>query len=196
MIKYIAFFLFTVCAFAQSTVDGGPRTLYSSPTNPLQCVIGQVFFKTGVAAGLNLYGCPSTNTWTLQSGAGAGAGTGLLLSGGNFIIDPTWTQTVASTIQGTCTSFVATGSATGSLVATASCPMPAYSNGQALTLEISDGASHGADTIQVGALGPIALKKISGGAVVAIGSGDMLQKVVYPITYNADLSPACFIVKL
>jgi hypothetical protein len=36
---------------------------------PAACSVGEAFFKSDAAAGQNWYGCTSTNTWTLQSGA-------------------------------------------------------------------------------------------------------------------------------
>ena len=42
-------------------------------TLPATCAVGQMLFLTTAAAGQNVYGCASTNTWTLQSG-GAGSG--------------------------------------------------------------------------------------------------------------------------
>lgn len=34
---------------------------------PATCSVGQAFFQTNAAAGLNLYGCTATNSWTLFS---------------------------------------------------------------------------------------------------------------------------------
>jgi hypothetical protein len=36
---------------------------------PASCTLGEAFFKTNAPAGQNLYGCTSTNTWTLMGGA-------------------------------------------------------------------------------------------------------------------------------
>jgi hypothetical protein len=42
---------------------------------PGVCAPGELFFKSNAPAGQNLYGCSSTNTWTLQSsGTGGGGG--------------------------------------------------------------------------------------------------------------------------
>lgn len=35
---------------------------------PATCVVGQLFFDTGAAAGQNIYGCTAINTWTVQGG--------------------------------------------------------------------------------------------------------------------------------
>lgn len=39
---------------------------------PATCSVGQMFFVTAAPSGQNIYGCASTNTWTLQSGGGPG----------------------------------------------------------------------------------------------------------------------------
>src|SRR5258708_15910050 len=41
---------------------------------PSTCSVGDLFFQTSAAAGSNLYGCASANTWTVQSGGGGGGG--------------------------------------------------------------------------------------------------------------------------
>lgn len=41
---------------------------------PATCTVGDVYFKSDAAAGSNIYGCTTTNAWTVQ-GAGAGANT-------------------------------------------------------------------------------------------------------------------------
>jgi hypothetical protein len=43
-------------------------------TLPATCTVGDMAFKTGVAAGQNLYGCTSTNIWTQQAGGGGPGG--------------------------------------------------------------------------------------------------------------------------
>lgn len=53
--------------------------LLSIPTNttlPGSCSIGQVFFLSTAIAGQNIYGCTSSNTWTLQSAGTSGGGGG------------------------------------------------------------------------------------------------------------------------
>lgn len=56
---------------------------------PGTCSVGQLYFKSDAAAGSNVYGCTSANTWTLMSGAGGSGGTGDVVgpggaTGGNF----------------------------------------------------------------------------------------------------------------
>ena len=47
---------------------------------PATCRTGELYYKTSAPAGQNLYGCTSTNTWTLQSGGGSGGGGGAVSS--------------------------------------------------------------------------------------------------------------------
>ena len=58
--------------FSQSSITKPART---GSTLPSTCSVGEAFFRTGVTAGLNLYGCTSANTWTIL-GDGSGGGTG------------------------------------------------------------------------------------------------------------------------
>jgi hypothetical protein len=44
-------------------------------TLPSTCAVGDVFFDTDAAAGANIFGCTSTDFWTLQSGGGGGSST-------------------------------------------------------------------------------------------------------------------------
>ena len=47
---------------------------FKTGTNlPSACQTGEVFFKTDVASGQNIYGCVATNTWAVQSSGGGSA---------------------------------------------------------------------------------------------------------------------------
>lgn len=98
MRKIYLLFLATVlavCSFAQEPsvgipAGGGlnlPATARSKPTPrgtslPGTCDVGETYFKTDAAAGQNLYGCTSTNTWTLLGdGGGAGGGDNVSVNG-------------------------------------------------------------------------------------------------------------------
>lgn len=52
-------------------------------TLPSTCLVGDYFFKSDEAAGSNLFGCTSTNTWTLLGGAGGSASFNAIISGTN-----------------------------------------------------------------------------------------------------------------
>lgn len=74
------------CAFAQSSINGDRVTLGAvdnsgatstkpsksglSSAIPATCSVGMTYFKTDATAGSNLFGCTSTNVWTLQGGGG------------------------------------------------------------------------------------------------------------------------------
>lgn len=45
---------------------------------PATCSAGQSYFRTNVSAGLNLFSCTSTNTWTCMSCGSGGGGGGLI----------------------------------------------------------------------------------------------------------------------
>jgi hypothetical protein len=59
--------------------------LKSGAVLPATCTQAQLFFETTAPAGANLFGCTSTNTWSLQGGTG-GSG-----SGGSLTIDSSGT---------------------------------------------------------------------------------------------------------
>jgi hypothetical protein len=46
-------------------------------TLPATCTVGQMYYKANATAGLNLYGCTSTNVWTLQGDGSGGGGVSL-----------------------------------------------------------------------------------------------------------------------
>lgn len=54
---------------AQST-----RPIKSGSILPATCEVAELFFLTSAAAGSNLYACPSTNSWVVESGSGGVAG--------------------------------------------------------------------------------------------------------------------------
>jgi hypothetical protein len=53
---------------------------------PATCSVGQLFFNSAAAAGVNLYACTATNVWSLEAGNGGsgGGGTGGSGSGASF----------------------------------------------------------------------------------------------------------------
>jgi hypothetical protein len=52
---------------------------------PATCSVGDLFFQTSAPAGLNLYGCASANTWTVQSGGGSGGGSLAIDNNGTLV---------------------------------------------------------------------------------------------------------------
>lgn len=57
------------------------RPIKTGTSLPVTCAPGDMFFLTNAPAGLNLYGCTTTNNFSLQSGGGSGGG------GGSFTIE-------------------------------------------------------------------------------------------------------------
>ncbi|MGH9452792.1 MAG: hypothetical protein ACRD2O_02350 [Terriglobia bacterium] len=58
------------------TTASSTRPVKTGTTLPATCTAGDLYFKTNAPSGMNLYGCPSTNTWALQSGGSGGGGGG------------------------------------------------------------------------------------------------------------------------
>jgi hypothetical protein len=111
-------------------------------------------------------------------------------------IDTSFGATNAAVIAATNTALIATGSSSGILIANLSGMLSGYTSGQYFTVQISDGPSHGSDTLNIQGVGPVALKKISAGSVVAIAANDMLLNVPYIIRYAGALGTPAFIVNL
>lgn len=63
--------LFALALSSWAQVSSAPPLLnYKGTTLPSTCTVGRLFFDTDATAGSNVYGCTSTNTWTLQGGGG------------------------------------------------------------------------------------------------------------------------------
>ncbi len=80
-------------------------------TLPATCNVGQIFFKTNATAGSNLYGCTSTNVWTVEAGGGGGGITpDATLTAGLPLIGAGTTHATVGTKTGTGNEFVASQS--------------------------------------------------------------------------------------
>jgi len=93
---WLCFFIATICS-AQTLVDlrtqsksvdfgdaSSTRSIKVGTVLPATCATGELFFNTAANAGANVYGCSSTNTWSLQTAggnAGAVAGIGTTVTG-------------------------------------------------------------------------------------------------------------------
>ncbi len=89
---------------------------------------------------------------------------------------------------GTDHSIIATSGGAGAVFAAAGSPtFSAYTENQTLSFIPSDHACVAAATLNIDGLGPIALMKVVGGALVSIEAGDCLQNV--PILLRAYGSP-------
>lgn len=77
-------------------------------TLPATCTVGEMVNKTDATAGQNIYGCTSTNTWTLQSGGSSGGGGGsstvsaLMASGTSLVLTHNGALTNAYALPLTC----------------------------------------------------------------------------------------------
>ncbi len=60
-------------SFTAATRTAPHRSGTGSPASRDNCTVGDTYFQTDATAGSNIWGCTSTNTWTLQGG-GSGKG--------------------------------------------------------------------------------------------------------------------------
>jgi len=61
------------------------RPLKTGVVLPATCAVGELFFKSDATAGLNIYECQSTNTWTQQLSSGGGGGGGSDFTGSTAV---------------------------------------------------------------------------------------------------------------
>lgn len=166
--KLLTLLIFSAALVSAQVKDTSPRNFYSGASAPAACAVGDVFFKTGVVAGSNLYGCTATDTWTLQGGAG-GSGNMLVTLGAT---DPTgacavgtayYLQTTLHTlwhcpVSGAWEKFLSTTN-TGPYVQTSPTgttpvtPVPAgeatiYLNSTSKTLKVLDDAGTESSTVR------------------------------------------------
>ena len=176
------------------------------------CSQGQTFFKTNAAAGANFYACTSPNTWTLEGGTGnsalsylttnaesslsdgrriaAGTGIGPFVDTGpaGMLIIPLDTAVALTkvTAQAGAPWSLISASASGTVYSAAASPaLAAYTQNQFFSF-IPDVNCGNSPTLNIDSLGPIALKKISGGALVAVTADDCLAGVPYHIRAHGN----------
>ena len=82
---------------------------------PTSCSVGEAFFKTNAAAGQNLYGCTSTNTWSQMGSAGMGSQLGDFAAGN--------TSASAQTLGAGCSSVTPCQIRTGATLFTMTAPV-------------------------------------------------------------------------
>jgi hypothetical protein len=177
---------------------------------PSTCSQGQTFFQTNAPAGANFYACISTNTWALESGnAGlsylttntegslsngrriaAGTGIGPFVDtgpAGTLIIplDTAVALTKVTAQAGAPWSLTPAGASGTGYSAAASPTLTAYTRNQFFSFipDVNCGVS---PTLTIDGLGPIALKKISGGALSALTTNDCLAGVPYQIRAHGN----------
>jgi hypothetical protein len=180
---------------------------------PVTCGAGQMFFLTAAAAGQNVYGCASANTWTLEGGGGTGGSiavesSGLLVGAAsalNFVAGSGSTYAISTAGQtaliqaGADTGVVESlarnqsgapvlcGSASGSGAAY-SCSMAptltVYTAGMALNWLPDVNGAGGPTTMNVDALGSKPLKLADG--ATDPGPGDVVAGRLYALWYDGS----------
>lgn len=85
---------------AMSFTGDGSIMIPVGTTLPASCSVGQIFFKSDATTGQRLYGCESTDTWSVQGDGGVGSGDNVTVKGteidttANFVdSDIGWTLT-------------------------------------------------------------------------------------------------------
>lgn len=106
------------------TTSSTTRPLKSGITLPAACNLGEMFFLTSAAAGANLYGCASANSWTLESN---GSGGGSSVQSASQLSDLTPTRNTSTTllIGSTCALATPCNVRTGSVTYTFTAPATA-----------------------------------------------------------------------
>jgi hypothetical protein len=179
MTLIITIILCAAALFGQ-TKDTFPRNLANSASLPATCTVGDVYFRTGVTAGENVYGCTSTNTWTLQSGGGSSvtAGTGIGVAGSTVSIDDTVTATRAQVQSGADTTCVDAGG-DDTYACTLTPPLGSYTTGMRLSLKVST-TNTGAATVDAGP----GAKTIKTAAGATLADGDIVAGAAVQIAYD------------
>ncbi len=174
---------------------------------PSVCGIGQMFFLSNAAAGQNLYGCVTTNTWNLESAGGvsvensgtlvgtrsifnysAGLGTLFAISDTGAAIsiqssaNTAITQTLASDQAGGAR-LCASASGSGATYACAMAPtLTQYTSGMVLEWKPDISGAGGSMTLNVDFLGAIPLKLTDG--LTNPAPGDIIAGRLQQIWYD------------
>jgi hypothetical protein len=151
------------------------RPFRTNTALPATCVTGEMFFNTSAPAGLNTYGCVSTNVWALQGSApGPGAGT----------IQVALSSSTTLTVGASCSTAAPCLSRFGAMVYSLTTPI-------AVTVQGGNGLAY----IYVNSSGAIAVGTSAPGPTLSCSTGCQLQSPVtqFPIdsiplaTWNATL---------
>lgn len=183
-------------------------------TLPSACAVGQMYFLTSAASGLNSYGCVSTNTWAQQSGGAqstiikssgtlvgssgvidisAGLG-GLLATSYNgqeisvqLSVDTSVIPTRADEQAGTVLFCSSTSlGAPGLAYACSMTPtLTAYTTGMVINWNPNVNNSGGATTLDVDTLGAISILEADG--VTVPGSSTIVAGQLYQLWYDGTV---------
>jgi len=200
---------FGLTAIAQTTqVDPTQlkRPIKIGTTLPATCTAGDLFFNTNGPPGLNLYGCVTPNTWSLQGGAPTVSTDGVTVGSNstlNFVTGTGLINTTADTgaqinVQiGLDSAVIQTQSgeqsATALLCASTSgsssnyrCSLnptaSAYTVGMVLHWKPDVNGAGSATTLNVDTLGAVSVKLADG--VSNPGQGDLLAGRLYNVWYD------------
>jgi hypothetical protein len=199
------------------TVDFGSaqstRPFTTGSALPPTCVQGDMFFLTVAAAGANMYGCASANTWSPEYGVGSGVvqventgtlvgsrpildftnGQGILLAisdTGQAIsiqtaLDTSYAQTLAGQQAGSAV-LCASASGSGTTYTCALSPVLAvYTAGMALNWKPDVNGTGGPTTLAVNILSAAAVKLSDG--VTDPGPGDIVAGRILEIWYDGTV---------
>jgi len=177
------------CIHAQTQVDLSTQSRITSATKPFQigtdlpvvCSIGQTFFKTTAAAGENFYACTEPNTWTVQGGVNCGTGLSCFtISNGNRNVAVDTAVVLShSTMQSGTPLGCKPASFNGMAYNCSMIPsLTEYTQNQTVHFvpDVDCGVS---PTLNIDSLGPIALKRVAGGALVNLTTKNCLAGVPY-----------------
>lgn len=199
-----------------ANLEGAPFTapLKSGAALPATCTLGNMFFETTAPAGANVFGCTSTNTWSLEGGAGTG-GTLTIDSGGtavgtepiaNFIPGAGILNTISDTgmqiniqqsvdtgvilsragHQSGQTVLCASSSASSSTYTCAMAPtLTGYTTGMVLNWTPDVAGAGGPTTLNVDTLGAQPVKLADGATDPVMG--DVVGGVMYPVWYDGTV---------
>jgi hypothetical protein len=225
MYKITWLVLLAVAAAAQTQVDLRSQSKSvdfsgANPTKPMAagtvlpsaCSTGQMFFVTTAPAGQNVYGCTTTNIWSLEAGGSGGGGGVTVENAGssvgaastlNFSVGAGVTQAISETgstalIQsgadtGVVESLVRAQSGSPLLCASASGSSTAYTCSMSPTLTVYTAGmtldwvpdvtgSGGATTLNVDTLGAISLRLADG--ATNPGPADAVAGRLYGVWYD------------
>jgi len=190
------------------------RPVKTGTTLPSTCSVGDLFFQTSAAAGSNLYGCASANTWTVQSGGGSGGGSLAIdnngtLVGARSVLNLIGGVGVVNTISDTGTQinvqqsvdtsvipskaaaqsgamFLCSSAGTSNAYTCAMSPtLQTYTTGMVLAWKPNVNGAGGPTTLNVDTLGAVTLKQSDG--VTDPASADIVAGRLYNIWHDGTV---------
>jgi hypothetical protein len=175
--------------------------------------VGELFFLTTALPGLNLYGCPSANTWLVEAGDGGGlttiqntgvpvgaraildltTGTGILqaISDNGIAIalqtsaDTAVVQTLSSEQSGARLKCSSSEASGSAYLCSMSPLLTTYTQGMVLHFIPDVDGTGGAATLDVDSLGPVAIKLADG--VTDPAAGELIGNRLYQIWHDGSV---------